>query len=144
MICFGLVGLIIGAQLMVYGAVNIARGLGISELTIGLTIVAIGTSLPELATAILASRKQESEIVIGNVAGSNLFNIGCILALVALISPIPIQSRSIQFELPMLIAMTGLLVPFAWLGGRITRWAGIVFLTAYLAFLALQVTMHPE
>lgn len=140
MISIGLFALILGAQLMVFGAVNIARGVGVSELTIGLTIVAIGTSLPELATAVLASRKKESEIVIGNVAGSNLFNISAILALVALICPIPISNHSLQTELPILIVFTAFLLPLALCLRRVPGWAGYVYLIAFSAFLIWQVS----
>jgi len=143
MTCIGLFALIAGAQMMVYGAVAMARVFGISEMTIGLTIVAVGTSLPELATAILASKRKESEIVIGNVAGSNLFNLGCILGLVALISPVLVPQRSIRFELPVLIAFTGFLVPFAFVNAKMQRWLGLAYLMAFLAFLVWQTWPGP-
>jgi cation:H+ antiporter len=138
LVLLGLFGLIAGAQLMVYGAVDIARTLGVSELTIGLTIVAVGTSLPELATAILASRRHESDIVIGNVAGSNLFNVGCVLGLVACIDPVEIRAVSLRWELPMLIAFSAFLLPLALRGGQVRRWVGWVYLTAFILFLSLQ------
>ncbi|MCU0708221.1 MAG: calcium/sodium antiporter [Pirellula sp.] len=138
MVLFGLFGLIVGAQMMVYGAVNIAQKLGVSELTIGLTIVAVGTSLPELATAILASRKRESDIVIGNVAGSNLFNLGGILGIVALIYPIHVHERTLRFELPMLIAFSAFLLPVAFTGREVGRRIGWIYLIAFLSFLGYQ------
>ena len=126
---------------MVHGAVGVARLLGGSELTIGLTIVAVGTSLPELATSILASRRQESDIVIGNVAGSNLFNIGCILGLVACIAPFEVPEQSLRWDLPLLIGFSAFLLPIAFAGGEIRRWLGWVFLVGFAIFIVLQV-MH--
>lgn len=139
LVLIGLFGLISGAQLMVYGAVSIARTLGVSELTIGLTIVAVGTSLPEFATAILASQRKESDIVIGNVAGSNLFNIGCVLGIVACIVPVDIQEHSLRWELPLLVAFSAFLLPIALLGGKVQRWMGWVYLAGFAVFLILQV-----
>lgn len=139
LVLIGLFGLISGAQLMVYGAVSIARTLGVSELTIGLTIVAVGTSLPELATAVLASRRKESDIVIGNVAGSNLFNIGCVLGIVACIVPVEIQEHSLRWEIPLLIGFSAFLLPIAFWGGKVQRWMGYVYVTGFAVFLILQV-----
>ncbi|MFN6127548.1 MAG: calcium/sodium antiporter [Planctomycetota bacterium] len=141
LVLLGLFGLIAGAQLMVYGAVGVARLLGVSELTIGLTIVAVGTSLPELATSILASRRQESDIVIGNVAGSNLFNIGCILGLVACITPFEVPEQSLHWDLPLLIGFSALLLPIAFAGAEIRRWVGWVYLAGFAIFICMQ-AMH--
>lgn len=138
LICIGLFGLIAGAQLMVYGAVQIARLVGVSELAIGMTIVAVGTSLPELATSVIASRKNESDIVIGNVAGSNLFNLGFILALVACIAPIPIPSSTVSGALPFLCLLTFTLLPLALFLRGIPRWAGWGYIAAFAFFLAWQ------
>jgi cation:H+ antiporter len=138
-VLLGLFGLIAGAQLMVYGAVSIARTVGVTELTIGMTIVAVGTSLPELATAILASRRRESDIVIGNVAGSNLFNIGCILGLVALISPFQVHPHSLRRELPFLIVFSALLLPIAFAGGEVRRWMGWIYVAGFALFMGYQV-----
>ena len=137
-VLLGLFGLIAGAQLMVYGAVGVARTLGVSELTIGLTIVAVGTSLPELATAILASRRQESDIVIGNVAGSNLFNLGCVLGLVACIAPFEVHVQAVRRDLPFLIGFSSLLIPIAMTGGKVQRPVGWVYLLGFLIFIVLQ------
>jgi cation:H+ antiporter len=131
LVLLGLFGLIAGAQLMVYGAVGVAR----------LTIVAVGTSLPELATSILASRRQESDIVIGNVAGSNLFNIGCILGLVACITPFEVPEQSLHWDLPLLIGFSALLLPIAFAGAEIRRWVGWVYLAGFAIFICMQ-AMH--
>ncbi|WP_093038836.1 calcium/sodium antiporter [Roseovarius azorensis] len=110
----GLIALMVGARLLVDGAVSIARSYGISEAFIGLTIVAVGTSLPELATSVIAAFRRQSEIAIGNIVGSNIFNVLCILGVTALIAPIPVASRFLTFDLPVMIAvslvLTGLLL----------------------------------
>lgn len=130
----GLITLMFGAQFLVDGAVSIARGFGVSEAFIGLTIVAVGTSLPELATSVIAAFRQQSEIAIGNVIGSNIFNVLGILGVTALIKPIPVASRFLTFDLPIMIAvsllLTGLLLTRPVLGRRI----GLVLLAAYAAY----------
>ena len=102
----GLIALMIGARLLVDGAVSIARGYGISEAFIGLTIVAVGTSLPELATSLIAAFRRQSEIAIGNIVGSNIFNVLGILGLTAVIAPVPVAPRFLSFDLPILIAVS--------------------------------------
>jgi cation:H+ antiporter len=101
----GLVALMLGARFLVDGAVAIARGYGISEAFIGLSIVAVGTSLPELATSLIAALRRQSEIAIGNIVGSNIFNLLGILGVTALITPIPVASRFLSFDLPVMIAV---------------------------------------
>ena len=100
----GLAALMLGARWLVDGSVAIARGAGVSEAFIGLTIVAIGTSLPELATSLIAALRRHSEIAIGNIVGSNIFNVLGILGATALIAPIPIAPRFLTFDLPVMIA----------------------------------------
>lgn len=102
----GLAMLMVGAHYLVDGAVTIARTFGVSEAFIGLTIVAVGTSLPELATSLIAAFRRQSEIAIGNIVGSNIFNIFGILGLTAVVSPIPVASRFLMFDLPVMIAVT--------------------------------------
>jgi|TARA_R110002072_G_scaffold258437_1_gene417100 cation:H+ antiporter len=130
----GLVALMLGARFLVDGAVNIARGYGISEAFIGLTIVAVGTSLPELATSLIAAFKRQSEIAIGNIVGSNIFNVLGILGVTALISPIPVASRFLTFDLPVMIAaslvLTGLLLSRPVIG----RSVGVAMLAGYVAY----------
>jgi cation:H+ antiporter len=105
----GLAALMLGARFLVDGAVAIARTAGVSEAFIGLTIVAIGTSLPELATSLIAALRRQSEIAIGNIVGSNIFNILGILGVTALITPIPVAPRFLTFDLPVMIAASVLL-----------------------------------
>ena len=102
----GLVALMAGARFLVDGAVSIARGYGISEAFIGLTIVAVGTSLPELATSLVAALRRQSEIAIGNIVGSNIFNILGILGVTALITPIPVAARFLTFDVPILLGVS--------------------------------------
>jgi len=130
----GLVALMVGARFLVDGAVNIARGYGISEAFIGLTIVAIGTSLPELATSLIAAFKRQSEIAIGNIVGSNIFNVLGILGATALISPIPVASRFLTFDLPVMIAASLVLTALLLTRPVIGRGVGVAMLAGYAAY----------
>ncbi|MET4732253.1 cation:H+ antiporter [Thalassospira sp. MBR-102] len=126
----GLVALMFGARFMVDGAVTIARTFGVSEAFIGLTVVAVGTSLPELATSLIAAFRKQSEIAIGNIVGSNIFNILGILGLTAIITPIPVASRFLTFDLPIMIAVS-LVLTVLLRRQTIGRGIGIVMLVAY-------------
>ncbi len=130
----GLAGLMLGARFMVDGAVGIARSLNISEAFIGLTVVAVGTSLPELATSLIAAFRRQSEIAIGNVVGSNIFNVLGILGATALIAPIPVATRFLTFDLPIMIAVSAVLTALLLLRPRIGRGAGLALLVAYTAY----------
>lgn len=134
----GLVGLVLGAGLLVDSASTIARSLGVSEAVIGLSIVAIGTSLPELTTSIIAALRKETEIAVGNVVGSNVFNVFGILGTTALITPIPAEPRFAQVDMVWMAAATALLVLAALKLGTLPRWLGLGFLTLYAAYLAMM------
>jgi cation:H+ antiporter len=127
----GIVGLVIGADLMVRGAVTIAEHFEVSQLVIGVTIVALGTSLPELATSVVASLRGESDISIGNIVGSNLFNTGFILGGVGLIKPIPVNAQANAFDLPVMLAVAFLLVALLAFGTRIGRVKATLLLAIY-------------
>ncbi len=129
----GLVALMFGARFMVDGAVTIARTFGVSEAFIGLTVVAVGTSLPELATSLIAALRKQSEIAIGNIVGSNIFNILGILGLTAIIAPIPVASRFLTFDLPIMIAVS-LVLTLLLRRQTIGRGIGIVMLVAYVGY----------
>lgn len=133
-VVLGLVALMIGARWLVDSSVNIARGLGLSEAFIGLTIVAIGTSLPELATSLVAAFRKQSEIAIGNIVGSNVFNILGILGITAMITPIPVADRFLTFDLPVMIAASLVLTGFLLLRPVIGRAAGGMLLVAYAVY----------
>ncbi|PZQ27424.1 MAG: sodium:calcium antiporter, partial [Ectopseudomonas oleovorans] len=130
LIIAGLVLLVTGSNFLVEGAVTLARALGISELVIGLTVVAIGTSLPELATSILAAIKGERDIAVGNIVGSNIFNLLCVLGLASLVSPaaISVSPNALAFDFPVMIAVAVACLPIFFAGYRINRWEGLLFL----------------
>ncbi|MEE9133510.1 MAG: calcium/sodium antiporter [Gemmatimonadota bacterium] len=133
----GLGLLLLGAHMVVTEAAEAARLLGISELAIGLTVVAIGTSLPELATAIAASVQDEGDILVGNVVGSNIFNLLMVLGTASVARPLEVSTSVISVEAPVMLAVSILVLPFVWTTLRLTRWEGGVFLAAYIAFIVL-------
>ena len=139
-ILLGLIGLIAGGRLLVSGAVSIAQTIGISERIIGLTIVSIGTSLPELATSLIAARKGNADIAIGNVVGSNIFNTFLILGVSATIRPLEAPAGSIN-DLIVNIIAAGLLFLFIFTGkGRgISRWEGVLLTICYIAYLTMLI-----
>ncbi|MEZ5235532.1 MAG: calcium/sodium antiporter [Acidimicrobiales bacterium] len=121
----GLVVLVVGAQLLVGGAVSIAGSLGVSDLVIGLTVVAVGTSLPELATSVTAARRGERDLAVGNVIGSNLFNLLAVLGAAALAGgPLDVGRTAMRVDLPVMLVVTFVLVPVFWNGFTVTRLEG--------------------
>jgi cation:H+ antiporter len=133
----GLAVLLAGAHMVVSGAAATARVLGISELAVGLTVVALGTSLPELATAVAASVQDEGDILVGNVVGSNVFNLLAVLGLSSLARPIPVAESVIRIEAPVMLAVSVIVLPFVWTTLRLTRWEAGILLAAYAAFVVL-------
>lgn len=133
----GLAGLLIGSHTLVWGAVALAQALGVSDLVIGLTIVAVGTSLPELAASVAGALKGEDDIAVGNVIGSNMFNLLAVLGLPGLIRPGPFEPAVLTRDFPVLIALTIALFAMAY-GfrgeGRINRWEGLLLLAAFVAY----------
>lgn len=143
----GLVMLVVGAGWLVEGAVQIAKLLGVSELVIGLTVVAAGTSLPEVAASVVASLRGQRDIAVGNVVGSNIFNILSVLGLSSIVSPngIPVAPAALTFDIPVMIAVALACAPIFFTGHLIARWEGGVFLTyysAYTAYLILNAKAH--
>ncbi|MEZ5814331.1 MAG: calcium/sodium antiporter [Alphaproteobacteria bacterium] len=132
----GLVLLIGGAYILVEGAVSIARGFGISEAVIGLTIVAVGTSLPELATAVVAAMRKHSDVIIGNIVGSNIFNILAILGVTAMISPIPIGQQIATYDVWIMLGVAAFLSIYLLRGLTIGRISGLAMLGAYIIYTA--------
>jgi cation:H+ antiporter len=134
----GLGVLIVGSQFLVTSATDIAEDLGVSDLVIGLTVVAVGTSLPELATSFLASLRGQRDIAVGNVIGSNLFNLMCVLGLTGVVSPdpVPVADSSLRVDYPVMLAATLVLVPIIWKGFEIRRGEGLIL----MAFYGLYVT----
>ncbi|MFN4288756.1 MAG: calcium/sodium antiporter [Brevundimonas sp.] len=133
-VVLGLAALMLGARALVSGAVAVARDFGVSEAFIGLTIVAIGTSLPELATSMIAALRRQSAIAIGNIVGSNIFNVLGILGVTAMVAPIPVASRFLVLDLPVMIAATLLLACLLLLNRGAGRSWGLILLVAYGAY----------
>jgi len=128
----GSLGLVLGGYSIVEGAVGVGTALGISEVVIGLTVVAIGTSLPELATSVVAAIRKEADIAVGNVIGSNIFNLAGILGITALVAPIPIERTVLTHELVVVTLMSLALFPLVRMGWRLRRWEGAILITGYL------------
>lgn len=138
-ILLGLAMLVVGSKWLVDGAVMIARLFGVSELIIGLTIVAVGTSLPEVATSIVAAIRGERDIAVGNVVGSNLFNILSVLGLSSVVRPIAIAPAALAFDIPVMIAIAVACLPVFFSGFTITRWNGWLFLLYYVAYVVFLI-----
>ncbi len=147
MLLLGFVLLIVGSRFLVDGAVSIARWLGLSELMIGLTVVAAGTSMPELATSFVASWHQHRDLAVGNVVGSNIFNVLVVLGSAAALSPhgLHVPRGVLTFDIPVMIAVSIACLPVFFTGWEISRAEGIVFLgyyAVYVVYLALHHTGH--
>jgi cation:H+ antiporter len=136
----GLIGLTLGGKWIVDGAVTLAKSFGMSESLVGLTIVAVGTSLPELATSAMAAYKKNVDIAVGNVVGSNIFNIFLVLGVSATIKPLPFQAKS-NFDIAVAIVSSLLLFLFMFTGNRrsLDRWEGIVSLFLYGGYIAFLI-----
>lgn len=136
LIIVGLAMLVLGSQWLVDGAVAIAKYFGLSELVIGLTIVAIGTSLPELATSVMASIKGERDIAVGNILGSNLFNIGAVLGLSGMVAPegLPVAYSSLVVDIPVMILVALACLPVFLANYTVTRTDGVAFLVCYVVY----------
>jgi cation:H+ antiporter len=135
----GLVITIAGARLLVVGAVDLARIAGVSETVIGLTVVSVGTSLPELVTSVIAARRGQSGMALGNVLGSNVFNVLGILGLTALVVPLDVPSQIAAFDIWVMLVVTLALAALIWLRGHLGRLAGLAALALYAAYLAALV-----
>ena len=130
----GVVALALGSRLMVDGAVSLARSIGVSELIIAITLVAFGTSLPELAASLTAAFHKQTDLAIGNVVGSNIANLLLILGVTPLLQPIAVDRAEVQFEFIVMIAFAVMLAPIAW-QQKLGRSQSAVFLGAYIAFI---------
>ena len=149
MVAVGLGALVLGGHWLVEGAVSLARGLGVSELVIALTVVSGGTSLPELATSVVASLRGERDIAVGNVVGSNIFNLLAVLGAAAAVSPagVAVSPAALRFDIPVMIAVALACLPIFTTGHRIDRWEGLLFLGyygAYTVYLVLRSLAHPS
>lgn len=149
LITVGLGLLVLGSGWLVDSAVVIAQWLGVSDLVIGLTIVAAGTSLPELVTSVVAGLRGERDIAVGNIVGSNIFNILAVLGLAGLVAPdgVPIAASALKFDFPVMIAVALICLPIFFTKREISRWEGLLFLVyyiAYTAYLVMDASQHPR
>jgi cation:H+ antiporter len=148
LIAVGLAALIVGSRWLVDSATSIATALGVSDLVIGLTVVAVGTSLPEVATSVLASIRGERDIAVGNVVGSNIFNILVVLGVGSVVAPdgIEVSRAALEFDIPIMIAVAVACLPIFFSGYLIARWEGALFLAYYVAYttyLVVHAVDHP-
>ena len=133
----GLLGLLLSSRLLVWAAVNIAESFGVSDLVIGLTIVALGTSLPELAASISSVLKKEDDLAVGNVIGSNVYNLLAVYSLPGLIAPGPVAESVIYRDFPVMLGFTGVLLILGYgitKAGHISRWEGCGLVIAYCSY----------
>jgi cation:H+ antiporter len=135
----GLAIIILGGRLLVSGAVDLARMIGMSETVIGLTIVAAGTSAPELVTSLVAAVRKQADVAFGNILGSNIYNILGIGGLTGLIAPTPVPPEMLALDIPLMVGASVLLFVFAWSGARLNRVEGGIFLAAYVAYVTYLV-----
>jgi cation:H+ antiporter len=146
LVAAGVGALVLGADWLVKGACDVARRLGVGELLIGLTIVAGGTSLPEAATSIVAAVRGERDIAVGNVVGSNIFNVLIVLgAASAVTGGVAVAEQALRFDIPVMVAVAVACLPIFFTGERISRWEGVLFLgyyAAYVAYLVLAAKRH--
>ncbi len=148
----GLILLVLGSRFLVDSAVEIARAFGVNEAVIGLTIIAAGTSLPEVVTSIVATIRGERDIAVGNVVGSNIFNILCVLGISGLVSPIPLLAgeQMAMVDIPVMVGVAVLCVPLFFIGSVLNRIEGLLFMLLYIAYtwylvaMALKETYLPD
>jgi cation:H+ antiporter len=138
LVAAGTVGLVVGSDLLVAGAVEIARAAGLSETVIGLTLIAVGTSLPELATAIVAARHGHADVALGNALGSNIFNLALVLGVFALATPLSLAPEVLGFDIWVMAGVTVAVIPIMLSGWRISRREGVLFLGLYAAYIWVQ------
>jgi len=131
----GLALLVAGSKILLIGAVGVAHGLGVSEAVIGLTLVAVGTSLPELSVSVIAALRQHADVAVGNILGSNIFNLLGILGVSALLQPLEVHGRIMEFDQWVMLGCAVLLPVFMYTGRRISRLEGAVLLLGYVAYI---------
>lgn len=142
-ILVGLVLLIAGSRGLLIGAVSLAQSFGVSEALIGLTLVAVGTSLPELTVSVMAAIRKHADVAVGNILGSNIFNILGILGVSALLQPLPVAQRMLQFDLWVMLASAVLLLVFLFTGRRLSRLEGALLAIGYVAYVYASFVLFP-
>jgi len=141
-VIIGLLLLITGSQVLLMGAVGIAEHFGVSEAVIGLTLVAVGTSLPELSISVIAALRRHADVAVGNILGSNIFNLLGILGVSALLQPLPVNARILQFDQWVMLGSSLLLLLFLYTGRRLSRLEGGVLLAGYVVYIGLSFTIY--
>ena len=139
MIALGCIGLVFGADFLVEGASEVARQFGVSDHIIGVTIVAFGTSVPELATSSIAAFKKQTDISVGNLIGSNIFNLMAILGITSLIIDIPVNPVVLENDIFWVLAISFIILPFTVRTLKLHRWKGAVLFLTYLVFMYLVI-----
>ena len=140
-VVLGLMLLIVGSQVLLKGAVGIAESFGLSEAVIGLTLVAVGTSLPELSISVIAAFRRHADVAIGNILGSNIFNLLGILGISAVLQPLPVHDRILQFDQWVMLGTSLVLLLFLYTGSRLSRLEGGLLLLGYGVYVALSFTI---
>ncbi len=135
----GLIGLYFGSEWFVGGAVGIAKALELSDSVIGVTVVAIGTSAPELVASIMAALKKQSDISVGNLVGSNIFNVFAVLGITGMVKPIDIEQSVMDFDMLWMIGISLLLIPILYLGDKISRVKGFLLFSCYIAYIFILI-----
>lgn len=138
-ILLGLIGLPLGADILVDNATVIARTYGVSDTVIGLTLVAVGTSLPELATTVMAALRRQADVALGNVIGSNMFNLLAIIGIATFFGPIPVGEEFLNFDLWVMLGASLLIIPFVFWKRDITRRWGFALTAAYVAYVTILI-----
>lgn len=141
-VVLGLSLLVVGSQVLLKGAVGIAQWFGVSEAVIGLTLVAVGTSLPELSISVIAALRRHADVAVGNILGSNIFNLLGILGISALLQPLPVHERILQFDQWVMLATSLILLLFLYTGNRLSRFEGGLLLLGYGVYVGLSFTVY--
>jgi cation:H+ antiporter len=136
-LALGLIGLPIGAELLIESSVTIAQAFGVSDTVIGLTLVALGTSLPELATTVMAALRRHADVALGNVIGSNMFNLLGIIGVASLVGQIPVDPALLRFDVWVMLAASAVLAPFVFLRWGMGRLVGVIFTALYVAYILM-------
>jgi cation:H+ antiporter len=136
-LALGLIGLPIGADFLIDSSVTIAQAFGVSDTVIGLTLVAVGTSLPELATTVMAALRRHSDVALGNVIGSNMFNLLGIIGVASLVGQIPVDPALLRFDVWVMLAASAVLAPFVFLRWNMGRLVGVIFTALYVAYILM-------
>ncbi|MFT5602085.1 MAG: cation:H+ antiporter [Flavobacteriales bacterium] len=136
---FGLVGLYFGSEWFVSGAKDIAAAYGLSDSVIGVTVVAIGTSAPELVASIVAAMRHQSDMSVGNLVGSNIFNVFAVLGVTSIVTPVDVDQSILNFDMYWMLGISALLIPILYFGSKVGRLKGVILLTSYILYIGITI-----